>query len=158
MKKDLYNDKLFNIRNLKREGGRIGRKAQMLLLAGIIIAATIATMGIVVSSISGAKVTAILEKPNPIFLEYRSLRYSFDWLLVENCRKTDGSTESIRKVFNYTLSSLSNIEQRYGRYVEARILSINDYGREVYINYDLTLSASDGRVSETVSLLVYIRG
>lgn len=157
MKKNLYNNKLFKIGYLIREGGRIKGKAQMILLAGIIIAVTIATMGVIVSSISGARVTAILEKPNPIFLEYKSLRDNFKELFIESCKQRGFTDEDIEKAFNYTKNALGRIEYRYGRFMDAELLRISDDGYTIYAYFNLTLSSLGGSVTETISMPLYVR-
>jgi len=151
MRKDLYNNKLFNIENLKMGGYYIKEKAQMLLLAGIIIAVTIASMGIIVGSISGARVTAIMEKPNPIFSEYNSLRSNFKILFDYNWRSVGYDANEIYDVFNYTIDTLNKMESRYGRHVDGEVISIKIYGNVLYLTTNISLYSPTGMIYEMIT-------
>lgn len=158
MKKVLYINKLFNMRNLRMEGTVIGRKAQMLLLAGIIIAVTIASMGIIVGSLSEAKITGMISKPNPIYSEFRSFRHSFKALFGYSWAQTEYDIDKIHSAFNYAKNALNSIELRYGIQIDAELISFEIIGDTAYVSMNLTLNTLDGSIYETATESLYIGG
>lgn len=135
--------------------------AQMVLVASIIISVTLITMSVVYASLSKTGTEISFSRSESLYPEYRSLRTSFLYLLSSGCSRFEQmpTATEVGYVFNSTYQQLSNVELRYGRYLEAELLSVDRYNStstpSVYVTFDFSLSSGERTISERITFYVW---
>lgn len=129
-------------------------KAQMILLASVLIAVTILAMSVAATYLSNVGTTIPVEKEISLFKEYEDVRGDFMALFVSSCMDFSHppTREEVEYVFNVVTNKISVIEHRYGRSVETKLIGIAYYNTtsppSVYATFDFRLISPRGIIEE----------
>jgi hypothetical protein len=138
---------------------RGGDRAQMLLVAGIVMSVSIILASLIATNLSNVGLSLTMERSTSLLQEYRNVRYVFITILNETC---NGYPSNIRYAFNYTRDALFDIETRHGNYFIAELQKIVFFNESaskyanVYVY--LSLTHEDSHVDESFAIPVWIRG
>jgi len=136
---------------------RGGDRAQMLLVAGIVMSVSIILASLIATNLSNVGFSLTMERSTSLLQEYRNIRYVFSVVLNNSC---DGYYSNLLYAFNYTKNALFDIEVRHGNYFDASINKMvfhNDSTPkyvDVYVYLSLTHESS--HVEEIVRMPVWI--
>ena len=131
---------------------RRNNKAQLILMSGVLISASIVIMAIMSINLANTGVKLSFEKGLSPLEEYKNLREVFINVFNQSCT---GDIESISQAFNYTKNTLSNIEIRYGNYFNARIKNIqSSTGDGVEVLFHLELICKKTVIDEDIKVFI----
>jgi len=138
---------------------RGGDRAQMLLVAGIVMSVSIILASIIATNLSNVGLSLTMERSTSLLQEYRNIRYVFITVLNETC---NGYPSNIRYAFNYTRDALFDIETRHGNYFNAQFQKIKFFNESEYkyanVYVYLSLTHESSHVDESLAIPVWIRG
>ena len=136
---------------------RGGDRAQMLLVAGIVMSVSIILVSIIATNLSNVGLSLTMERSASLLQEYRNLRYVFSVVFNNSC---GGYYSNLLYAFNYTKNALFDIEARHGNYFDASINKMVFYNdstpRYVDVYVHLSLTHESSHVEEMVKIPVWI--
>ena len=138
---------------------RGGERAQMLLVAGIVMSVSIILASIIATNLSNVGLSLTMERSTSLLQEYRNIRYVFITVLNETC---NGYPSNIRYAFNYTRDALFDIETRHGNYFNAQFQKIKFFNESEYkyanVYVYLSLTHESSHVDESLAIPIWVRG
>jgi len=138
---------------------RGGDRAQMLLVAGIVMSVSIILASIIATNLSNVGLSLTMERSTSLLQEYRNIRYVFVTILNETC---NGYPSNIRYAFNYTTDALFDIETRHGNYFTAELQKIEFFNESAYryanVYVYLSLTHENSHVDESFAIPIWVRG
>ena len=126
--------------------------AQMILIAGIMIAVLIIALSSITVNLSNVGVELSLERSISPLEEFMNIRHVFITVFNNSC---GGHKDNIEHAFNYTKNVLFNIEMRYGNYFDAELRNY-DVGNSVASIY-LKLICKNTRIEEEIRIPIWIK-
>jgi len=134
---------------------RRNNKAQLILMSGVLISASIVIMAIISINLANTGVKLSFEKGLSPLDEYKNLREVFINVFNQSCK---GDIELINQAFNYTKNTLSNIEMKYGNYLNAKIKNIQSTKDGVNVVFNLKLICKKTIIEEDIKVYIPTTG